>query len=193
MKRFSGYEAKKASGREYLPAGGYTAKILDAKEVRYDWGEVLIFSFDILEGQYKDFFAADYRAQDREDKKWRGVFRLTLPRDDGSEKDGWSKRAFNNAIWSLEESNPGYRLDWTPLESGDYGQFKGKLVGVLFRNREWEKDGNAGWMTECCALTSISDIREKKFKMPKDKPLSRKAPAAAPQGYAEVDDGDLPF
>lgn len=95
MKQFSGFEAKKSAGaRELLPAGGYVAKILNAEEVSYDWGNVLLISFDILEGQYKDFFAKDYKEQDREDKKWRGTYRLSEPKDDGSEKDGWTKRAF---------------------------------------------------------------------------------------------------
>ena len=39
MKQFNGFEAKKAAGeREYLPVGGYVAKILDAKEITYEIG-----------------------------------------------------------------------------------------------------------------------------------------------------------
>lgn len=74
MKQFSGYEAKKAVTRENLPVGGYVAKILNAEEMSYSWGAVLLISFDIAEGQYKDFFANDYKGQDREDKKWRGTY-----------------------------------------------------------------------------------------------------------------------
>ena len=60
MKPFNGFEAKKAAGaRELLPAGGYVAKILNAEEVSYDWGNVLLISFDIIEGPFKDFFATD--------------------------------------------------------------------------------------------------------------------------------------
>ena len=113
MKKFTGFEAKKSGGaREILPAGGYVAKILNAEEVSYDWGNVLLIFFDILEGDYKDFFDTDYKGQDREDKKWRGTYRLSEPKDDGSEKDGWTKRTFGNAIWAIEESNPGYHWNW---------------------------------------------------------------------------------
>lgn len=187
MKPFNGFEAKKTASREHLPAGGYVAKILDCTEVSYTWGNVLLISFDIIEGPYKDFFATDYKGQDREDKKWRGTYRLNEPKDDGSEKDGWTKRTFGNAIWSIENSNQGYHWDWN--ETG----LKGKLVGVLYRNREWEKDGNSGWTTECCALTSVDDIRNGKFKQPKDKPL-KKATNSTP-GFTELsdDDGELPF
>lgn len=188
MKQFSGFESKKSAGaREFLPAGGYVAKILNAEEVSYDWGNVLLISFDILEGQYKDFFATDYRNQDREDKKWRGTYRLSEPKDDGSEKDGWTKLTFGNSIWSVEASNPGYHWDWNEAT------LKGKIVGVLFRNREWEMNGNTGWTTECCALTSVDDIRQGKFRQPKDKPLKSNNMTGS-VGFENVDtSGELPF
>lgn len=182
MKKFEGFEAKKSGGSfEKLPAGGYVARIMDANEVSYDWGSVIVIEFDIVEGQYKDFFEKDFSAQDREDKRWRGVYRLRIPMDDGSERDGWTKRSFGNAIWALEASNPGYHFDW------DEKKFVGKLVGVLFRNREWEYNGNTGWASECCALTSVPEIRANTFKMPKDKPLNK------PAGMSAVSDPDLPF
>lgn len=189
MKKFTGFEAKKSGGtREILPAGGYVAKILNAEEVSYDWGSVLLISFDILEGDYKDFFATDYKGQDREDKKWRGTYRLNEPKDDGSEKDGWTKRTFGNAIWAIEESNPGYHWDW------DETTMKGKIVGVLFRDREWEMNGNTGWTTECCALTSANDIRKGKFRQPKAKPLkSTSAPSTSNSWHEDTSNSELPF
>lgn len=187
MRQFSDFKAQRTATREILPAGGYVAKIMDAKEIKYDWGEVILISFDISEGANKDFFATDYRNQTMEDRKWRGTYRLNIPKDDGSEKDGWTKRTFGNAIWALEDSNPGYHFDW------DETKFKGKSVGVLFRNREWEMNGNTGWTTECCALTSVSDIRDNKFKMPKDKPLASKPQTYGMTEVAEEDIDDLPF
>ena len=81
MKAFAGFKAEAPARKEQLPAGGYIAKIMDAKEIGYDWGNVLLISFDIAEGEYKDFFAKDYRNQQQEDKKWRGTFRLRIPKD----------------------------------------------------------------------------------------------------------------
>lgn len=188
MKPYNGFESKKSGGNhEPLPAGGYVAKILNVEEVSYQWGSVLLLSFDILEGAFKDFFGKDYRSQDLEDKKWRGTYRLRVPLDDGSEKDGWTKRTFGNAIWSVENSNPGYHWDWN--EQG----LKGKIVGVLFRNKEWEMNGNTGWTTECCALTSVEDIRNGKFRQPKDKPLKNKPVSETGTFYDVKDDGPLPF
>lgn len=184
MKAFTGYKPEAPVHRETLPAGGYAAKVLDAQELEYDWGNVLLISFDIIEGEYQDFFRRDYNAQTQEDKKWRGTLRLRVPKDDGSESDKWSKRAFNNAMWAVEESNFGYHWDWN--ETG----LKGKIIGVLYRKKQWEMNGNNGWTTECCALDSVDNIRKGKFKIPKDKPLKTKTKT---DDFTEVDDGDLPF
>lgn len=188
MRKFEGFEAKKASGsRELLPVGGYVAKIMEAKELNYDWGDVLLISFDVSEGEHKDFFANDYKSQDGEDKKWRGTYRLNIPKDDGSEKDGWTKRTFGGAIWAIENSNPGFHWDW------DEKKLKGKTIGVLFRNKEWEYNEKTGWTTECCALASADDIRSGKFTMPKDKPLQAKKTVSAFTPVNDVADDDLPF
>lgn len=192
MQKFEGFKAERSAAREQLPVGGYVAKIMGAKEETYSWGNVLVISFDIAEGQYKDFFANDYRNNDREDKKWRGTYRLNEPKDDGSEKDSWTKRTFGGAIWSIEQSNSGYHWDWN--EAG----LKGKTVGVLFRNEEWKMNGNTGWGTKSCALESVENVRAGKFKMPKDKPLKNKQSGTVQTAHDDAmqsveDDGDLPF
>lgn len=195
MKQFSGYKAEAPVRREKLPAGGYVARIMDAREQENSYGSVLLISFDIAEGEHKDFFAADYRKQQWEDKKWHGTYRLWVPKDDGSEGDARTKRNFGNAMWAVEASNSGYHWDWNE------GGLKGKLVGVLFRNKEWEMNGSSGWTTECCSLIDVDSIRQNRFTMPKDKPLKERAAASAPvpaasAGFEEVaieSDDDLPF
>ena len=58
MKAFNGLEIKKSVGAsDPLPAGGYVANILNAKVEEYSWGEVLVISFDIAEGEYKGFLS----------------------------------------------------------------------------------------------------------------------------------------
>ena len=189
IKQYSGAKAERRTSREPLPAGGYVAKILAAQVQNYDFGDMLALSFDVSEGQYKDFFKKDYAANQNEDKKWRGVFRISIPKDDGSEKDAWSKAAFNDMI-AVFETDPGFHWDW------DETKLKGRTVGVLFRDKEWEWDGRTGWTTECCALTTAAEIRNGDFKMPKKKPLKKaeSAPAAS-SGFSALtdDDGTLPF
>ena len=192
MKAFNGLEIKKSvSASEPLPAGGYVAKILNAKVEEYKWGEVLVISFDIAEGEYKDFFSKQYKENTREDKKWKGNFRLTVPQESNQYFDS-QKRTFGNAIWAIEESNPGYHWDWNE------DALKGKMVGVLLRNFEWSMDdGRSGWSTECCTFVSVEDVRTGNFKQPKDKPLRNKAANNAPaSNFTVLDDeslSDLPF
>ena len=190
MKAFNGLEIKKSvSASEPLPAGGDVAKILNAKVEEYSWGEVLVISFDIAEGEYKDFFSKQYKENTREDKKWKGNFRLTVPQESNQYFDS-QKRTFGNAIWAIEESNPSFRWAW------DENALKGKMVGVLFRNFEWAMEDRTGWSTEACTFVSVEDVRTGNFKQPKDKPLRNKATSSATvNNFAQIDDSDdsLPF
>lgn len=188
MRPVNGFKAEPSKTMEVLPAGGYVARIIKAEEVTFDWGSQLQIFFDISEGEHKDHFKEQYATQSGEDKKWKGVYRQSIPKGDGSEKDGWSLRSFNNAIWAIEESNPGYHWNWNEAE------LKGKTVGVLFRNREWEWNNKTGWTTECASLTDAESIRNGKFRIPKDKPLQNK-PAAIPAftPVNDLDDDDFPF
>ena len=69
MKAFNGLEIKKSvSASEPLPAGGYVAKILNAKVEEHSWSEVLVISFDIAEGEYKDFFSQQSQENPCEEK-----------------------------------------------------------------------------------------------------------------------------
>ena len=187
MKAFNGLEIKKSvNASEPLPAGGYVAKILNAKVEEYSWGEVLVISFDIAEGEYKDFFSKQYKENTREDKKWKGNFRLTVPQESNQYFDS-QKRTFGNAIWAIEESNPGYHWDWNE------NALKGKMVGVLFRNFEWAMEDRTGWSTEACTFVSVEDVRTGNFKQPKDKHLKNKAASqtATASSFAVIDSDDL--
>lgn len=192
VKKYGDFKAAPSGGsREKLPAGGYVAKIMGVElKERSDGRGYLQIAFDISEGEHKDFFANDYRQNTNDDRKWRGNYYLNIPQDNGTEQDGWTKRSFGNAVWALEESNSGYHWDW------DETKLKGKLFGVLFRNREWEYNGRTGWTTEACSIVDVSSIRNNTFRMPADKPLGNRASAAAAATFEELaggDESDLPF
>lgn len=186
MKKYDVKPERAASGRETLPAGGYVCQIVSAKVESNDWGDTLVIAHDVCEGEYTGVFKKDYEANTREDKKWRGTFRLRLPKDDGTEQDSWKKRSLSNFLWALEESNPGFAFDW------DEKKLKGKRIGFLYRNKEWEMGDRHGWTTEAAGTESVDNIREGKFRVPKDKPLPAK-PATPVFTDEGGDDGDLPF
>ena len=188
MKPYSDFKAEKAAsgGREILPKGGYVCEIKNVKIEEYSGGfQVLVLAIDVVEGQYAGFFRKDFDQNTREDKQWRGKYRVNIPMDDGSEKDAWTKRVFNNFIYSIQESNPGYVWDW------EEKKLKGKKIGVLFREREWEMNGRTGWSTEAAGSAPAQDIRDGTFKLPKDKPLKNRP--VVQEAETVEDESDLPF
>lgn len=196
MKAFGNWEnVQAAREREQLPKGGYVVRIMDAavREINGTNGtfERFEISVDIVEGEHKDFYANDYRSQSGEDKRWRGIVRHYLPKEDGSKEDGWTKSSFKAMMEAIEDSNTGYHWDWN--EKG----LKGKIVGCLVRSEEWEMDGRSGWTTKPFKLVPAADIRENRFKVPNDKPLKKKTyakPAPGPEAFEEIPAmDDLPF
>ena len=146
---------------EKLPAGGY---VLEIKNVVYEdnfekgYNDKIVLSFDIYEGDFRDHFKRRYEAQTQEDKKWKGTYRLSVAKDDGSEEDTRTGRRFMTVIGAFEDSNPGYHWNW------DEQTLKGKLIGGIFREKEYDFNGHKGFFTECAAFDTVNRIREGTFK-----------------------------
>ena len=206
IKRFSDYDETKAYGEyEKLPKGGYVMQIKAAEvggfekvDYKNKWGnrksDVIRIYADIYEGSYTKFFEQDYKNQQSEDRFWKGTFYLNIPKDDGSEQDGWTKRKFKTFTEALEDSNEGYHFDW------DERRFKGLLIGGLFNEREYEgRNGDVRRATNWGGVCAVSKIREGNYKLPADKLLNKGYTAAAPassDGFMSIPDGDdeeLPF
>ena len=71
-------------------------------------------------------------------------------------------RRFKTMIEAFEDSNDGYHWDWNEET------LKGKLIGGVFNNKEWEMNGRTGFFTNCHHLTSAENIRKGNFKIPDD-------------------------
>lgn len=205
MKAFNNFDKAKENakykGSSKLPVGGYVAKI---KEVRYEEGkdgnsDMIAIAFDIAEGEYKDFFKKQFEENTSEDKKWKGKTTIYVPKDDGSEKDEWSKNAFARWTNALEESNNGYTWDW------DEKKWKGKMVGLIYGEVGTVIEGKPIEYTECRFPESVEKIRSGNFKLPNfksrkgyDEARDRAADAErnADKGFMNVPDNideDLPF
>lgn len=160
INKFNGYdEAKKkaqSAGAAKLPAGVYVCKILGTK---LD-GNMLKVQFDVAEGEYKDFFQAQYKASKDEDKKYKGMTTIWLPKDDGSEKDAKTKTTFARWTTSIEESNDGYVWDW------DETKWKGKFVGICYGEVGKNIDGKNVRFNECRWPASVESVKSGKAKVP---------------------------
>ena len=197
MKAINGFEKVQAfTERTKLPAGGYVAKCIGAKVVTYPGKngnpdfEKLEVAVDIIEGEYANYYKSEYDSNTFENKKWKGVCRLYVPADDGSDKDELSKRRLKGMTQAFEDSNSGYHWDWNE------GKLKGLKVGILVRDKEWSFNGKTGFAPEIVSFTSVEAIHEGKFKVPNTKYLDNSAIPAngspvAPA--AETANDDYPF
>lgn len=187
--------------RPRLPLGAYIARVKQAVLQSNEYGEQLCILFDIAEGEFQGYYTSDFQNNTRPDKKWKGVLRYWLPKEDGSEKDEWTKRSLKGLVTSFERSNPGYQFDWNEKS------LAGKLVGVLYRNEEWEYEGKTGWTPRPFRAISVDSVRQGDFTFPKDKPLKKKQeegsgysdyavpsyPEAPSYPILDSDDSELPF
>lgn len=174
MKQFSGYdEAKKAAQfipGERLPKGAYVCQILGVKfeegKTANDgtkYNDRLIVQFDIVEGDYQNYFRNQYQNNSNEDKKYKGRTSVYLPKDDGTKEDTWRKNDFARWTNSIEESNAGYVWDWNE------SLWKNKYVGIIFGETGTVIDGKEILFTEARFPISIEAVRagkapEAKFK-----------------------------
>lgn len=188
IKKFNDYEQTKSYGSfEQLPKGGYVLQIKGVETRTNQKGDYLFISADIYEGDYIQFFTREYKNQQSEDKKWHCNYLLNIPTDDGSEQDGWTKRRFKTFTEALEDSNAGYHFDW------DEQKFKGKLIGGLFNEREYEtNDGQIRRATNWGGVTSVESIRSGNYTLPKDRTIQRSFTAPAPSIPASDDFMQLP-
>lgn len=191
IKKFDFDKKKTVDFGQPLPAGGYVAKILKSEVETNDYGQKIKLSFDIVEGDYEGYFEKKFEAQQSYgEAKWKGTYRLTIPDCDNKWYES-QKRTFGNAIWCFEDSNDGYVWDWKEKS------LEGKLIGVLFRDREYSFNGFDGWTTECCKLISVEDVRTENYRMPKAKALPKDAKnSAVDAGFESIDipvDEDVPF
>ena len=170
MKKFSNYEKVETSNfdKERLKLGGHICKIIDAtvQTIQSKTGgnsfDQLIINFDIAapdeqEGYYQRKFKED-AAKDALKAKWKGVYKLSIPADDGSENDEKSKKNFKTFITVVENSNQGY--DWIKSD-WDEKTLKGKLFGGIFGIEEFENlTGDVAYIVKCRFVRKIDTIKE---------------------------------
>lgn len=192
--KFKDYdEIQVFEGGAQLPVGGYKLTIVGAKVEQFTNCEILKIAFDIVNHeQFSGFYANRFKSAKAQnpDAKWGGVFDVFIPKDDGSELDGYTKQAFKRFITSVEKSNEGYVWNW------DEKSLKGKAFGGIFGREEFiTKEGDRKFAVKCRFPRSIDSIRSGDYKIPEDKLLKGLNTATATiDDYEEIlDPDDMPF
>lgn len=197
MKQLKGFDnAKVISGQgNRLPAGNYICKVMGVdyqNATGKATNDTIVISLDIEEGDFKGFYTDQYKSSTDENKKWKGNYRLKVPNDDGTEDDAKMQNRFKTVITAFEESNPGFHWAWNEQD------LKGKLFGGLFRDKEWELNGNNGFWTECFGIASVAAVRSGKLPVAEPKYLKKPAGTSASNSTEFMNipsgiDDELPF
>lgn len=202
IKKFGGYDDIQVfEGGASIEPGGYELQIIGAKVEKFSNCEILKVAFDIINNdKYAGFYSTRFKSAKAQDPnaKWGGVFDVFIPKDDGTELDGYTKQAFKRFITSVEHSNQGYAWDWNE------NSLNGKTFGGVFGKEQFEaKDGALKFTVKCRFPRSIESIRSGNYTIPEDKLCDKPATAStADMGSAYNDlngfetintDGPVPF
>lgn len=189
IKKFNDYESTKSYIEiEQLPKDGYVLVIKSAEIKENTHGQYIEICCDVAEGNYKDYYMKDWKSQSGEDRKWHCKYLLSIPKDDGSEQDGWTKRRFKTFTETLEASNEGFYFDW------DESDFKGRKIGGLFNIRQYRsQDGTVREATNLKRVCPVAMIREGNYKLPKDDLLKDEPKTAQDSPWLEVPETEAPF
>lgn len=171
---YKGFKPEVSSGAyEQLPVGGYVLRIMKVSEGVNEWlhREVLRIEFDIAEGDYSGFFAKQWRNDTRDNKKWSGTHELFIPIEGTSRYYDSEVRAMNNFFGVCEASNPNFHVNPTAIQHGDYGAFKGFLIGGIFREEEYRKkdSGGIGSNINLYRIVTPETIRTDDYTIPEKK------------------------
>ena len=168
IKKFRGYdEIQVYEGGASIDPGGYELRIIGAKVESFTNCDILKVAFDIINNdKFAGFYSTRFKSAKAQnpDAKWGGVFDVFIPKDDGSEKDGYTKTAFKRFITSVEHSNQGYVWNW------DERSLKDKFFGGVFGREQFKtKDGKLAFAVKCRFPRSVESIRSGNYSVPDDK------------------------
>ena len=173
-----------------LPAGGYICKITDVKDCpagfnpdKPESGDYLRIYFDIADGEYKGFYSDDFGAKYPDIHSF---IRSYKPKALGM---------FKGFLQAVDDSN-GTALAGKAGGGLDEKQLIGKLVGLVLGYEEYV--ANMGEIREKIVVTenrSVAAIKSGDFKVPELKRVKDPVAnaGAAPSGFTEINDDDIPF
>lgn len=160
MKKINDWEnIKEADEFTSIKPGGYIAYIKNIQDDTQK--EYLKVSYDIKEGEFKDYYMNLYQSQNF----WGGAFYRSYKEN--------AQSFFKGFITAVEKSNQGYKWDWN--EQG----LKGKLIGIVLQEEEYipQQGKHAGKVRTRLIVQetrSVDEIRKGNYTVKEKKTLSNK-------------------
>lgn len=154
-----------------LPAGPQICRIIEVIDVPEK--EYLDVYFDILEGEYANYFTTLFNATGKNYGRITRSYKST------------AVTFFKQFIKAIEKSNPGYKWNW------DEKSLTNKTCVVVFRDEEYIKDGQIKVNAKADEIRSLEALREGKIQV---KPIKKlEVQPTAPAAPVEIPDEELPF
>lgn len=150
-----------------LPAGGYICGI--KKITDYPDKEYLMIEYDIVQGEYKNYFANMQKELGWADNRFVKSYKdSALP-------------FFKAFITSVEKSNKNFKYD------GEHEKtMENKFIGLTVGNEEYQKqNGNVGTRHYVDKTHSVQAIKNGDFTVPENKKLSGETVRVAAQSKPE--------
>ena len=196
MKPITGFESKAPSTKyPMLPKGLYIAQIKGVKMDGAEPDQRIVLRLDIVEGEYAGYYTARYNSESNSGSQYavtyKGDYFLQVPDNANPRRPHfeWDYKAFQNAIWAIEDSNDGYHWDWN--EAG----LKGKIVGINVRQGEF----NGNPYTRIGRLESVKMIKAGMIKIMQDMAprsdgsVTTTASTTSSNTFTAVVDEEVPF
>ena len=196
MKAYEGFKSEPRQEKyPLLPPRPYVAGIKNVKIDGTEPDQQLVLRMDIIEGEYAGYYSKHYQHESQNagfhqqfQAKYKGDLRIQIPNSANGKRQHpeWDVKTFNNAIYAIEQSNPGYHWDWNEAS------LIGKVVGLNVQ--EGTYNGNP--FTVPARLEVADDVRNGAVKpMKPRKPTGDAAATAQPDsnGFTPVEVDGLPF
>lgn len=162
MKSLDLSNVNEAGTNEGLKAGGYVCKYITVSDVTDK--EYLLMELDVAEGPNKDYY------KDLNERA--GFWGLTCYRS-------YKEKAlpmFKRMCSAVTKSNPGFIFDGGQ-QNADEKTLVGKIVGIVLREEEYEKnDGSVGSRLVVAYECEADKIRKGDFTVPAKKVLDKATP-----------------
>lgn len=175
------YENAKASTGDFvrLPAGGYVARITAVENVEGEKPHLLC-TFDIAEGEYKDYYADDFGKEHPFAHQFKAYY---TPKAYGAFKGFLRNIDLSNSTTFVEKAKAGLNEQ----------ELVGKYIGLVIGYRERATDrGEVREYAYVDKYRTVEGIRTGRFKVPELVKLQVQQ-SAPPAGFENIQPDDLPF
>lgn len=175
------YENAKASTGDFvrLPAGGYVARITAVENTEGD-KPFLTCTYDIAEGQYKDYYADDFGKEHPYVHQFRQYY---TPKAYG---------AFKGFLFAIDKSNGTNYAEQAKAGLNEQ-ELVGKYIGLVIGYKERATDrGEVREVSYVDKYRTVEGIRAGKYKVPELVKLQVQQ-SAPPAGFENLQPDDLPF